>query len=698
MAAKGDRPEGYGLIVTTGAEERVVAHAVFELERPDRAEVAFAVADEMQGRGLATVLIAHLAQVASARGVRDLHRDRPAREPAHDQRLPRVGLPGRTCAPRRTGSSSSSRPSWGRTRGASSRIATGSRRSRRSSGCCKPRSVAVIGASRRPDSFGGAAFRHALDNGFRGELYPVNPNADFIGSRRASAVGQGHARAGRPRDRRRAGRGGARRWRASAPRRAWPRWWSSPRGSPRRARRARRGWRSCSRPAGRPGCGSSARTRMGVVNTDPAVSLTGTFGRADVPAGTVGFVSQSGAFGAAAIDGMSRRGIGLSAFVSLGDKADLSSNDVLQYWEQDPATQVVALYLESFGNPRKFGRVARRVARAKPVLAVKAGRTSAGARAASLAHRRADRGLRQHRRRAVRQRGRDPLRRPRRPARRRRRAGRAADPARRRRRDRLQRPRPGRRLRGRVRRRRASASRRCRAETQDALRAVLPPESIVAGPVQLVAAETPAGFRARGRAGRRRPRGRRRDRDLRRAHRDRRRRGRRRARRRRAGPARRGHAAADRLHDPGPAPGGPPRGAPPRATPRAAPLPRAVRAAVARAAPVPPRGRAASRAASRSPHVPARRRRAARALGRAAAYGRFRARAAGRAARGSTTSTATPRPRCSPARSPAAAGGCGRTRSRRCSTRTGSRWSSSGGSGRSRRRRRRRRSSAGRSR
>ena len=112
---------------------------------------------------------------------------------------------------------------------------------------------------------------------------------------------------------------------------------------------------------------------MGVVNTHPDVSLTATFARADVPAGAIGFVSQSGAFGAAAIDGVSRRGIGLSAFVSLGDKADLSSNDLLQFWEQDPATQVVALYLESFGNPRKFGRVARRVARAKPVLAVKAG-------------------------------------------------------------------------------------------------------------------------------------------------------------------------------------------------------------------------------------------------------------------------------------------------------------------------------------
>src|SRR5205085_3881165 len=100
-------------------------------------------------------------------------------------------------------------------------------------------------------------------------------------------------------------------------------------------------------------------------------------------AGNVGLASQSGAFGAAAIDGAVRRGIGLSAFVSFGDKADLSGNDVLQYWEQDASTDVVALYLESFGNPRKFGRVARRVARAKPVLAVKAGRTSAGARAAS---------------------------------------------------------------------------------------------------------------------------------------------------------------------------------------------------------------------------------------------------------------------------------------------------------------------------
>jgi acyl-CoA synthetase (NDP forming) len=246
----------------------------------------------------------------------------------------------------------------------------------------RPRSVAVVGASRRSGSFGGAAFRHVLANGFRGELYPVNPNADFVGSRRALAsvsaasgpvdlaivavpaeavpdVARDCAAAGVPAlvvisagfsD-------------------------AGPEGAARLADLLDVCRASGMRLVG-PNC-------MGVVNTHADVRLTGTFARADVPAGAIGFVSQSGAFGAAAIDGASRRGIGLSAFVSLGDKADLSSNDFLQYWEQDPATQVVALYLESFGNPRKFGRVARRLARAKPVLAVKAGRTSAGARAAS---------------------------------------------------------------------------------------------------------------------------------------------------------------------------------------------------------------------------------------------------------------------------------------------------------------------------
>jgi acyl-CoA synthetase (NDP forming) len=114
-----------------------------------------------------------------------------------------------------------------------------------------------------------------------------------------------------------------------------------------------------------------------------APQLNATFGPRALPPGNVGFSSQSGALGLAVLERAAERQLGLSAFVSIGNKADISSNDLLEYWEDDPATDVVLLYLESFGNPRKFGRVARRVARSKPIVAMKAGRTSAGARAAS---------------------------------------------------------------------------------------------------------------------------------------------------------------------------------------------------------------------------------------------------------------------------------------------------------------------------
>src|SRR4029077_20416519 len=89
----------------------------------------------------------------------------------------------------------------------------------------------------------------------------------------------------------------------------------------------------------------------------------------------------SGALGLALLEQATARGLGLSSFVSIGNKADVSLNDLIEYWEDDPSTALVLLSLESFGNPRKFGRLARRVARKKPILAMKGGRTGAGARA-----------------------------------------------------------------------------------------------------------------------------------------------------------------------------------------------------------------------------------------------------------------------------------------------------------------------------
>ena len=118
---------------------------------------------------------------------------------------------------------------------------------------------------------------------------------------------------------------------------------------------------------------------LGVLNAAPEVRLHATFAGPMPPSGNVGFLSQSGALGIAMLELAGRLGLGLSSFISVGNKADISGNDLLQYWEDDPATGVVLLYLESFGNPRRFARIARRVGRTKPIVAVKGGRSAAGA-------------------------------------------------------------------------------------------------------------------------------------------------------------------------------------------------------------------------------------------------------------------------------------------------------------------------------
>jgi acyl-CoA synthetase (NDP forming)/GNAT superfamily N-acetyltransferase len=115
----------------------------------------------------------------------------------------------------------------------------------------------------------------------------------------------------------------------------------------------------------------------------PSIGLDATFAAANPAAGSVGLVMQSGGIGFAMVDHLTRLGIGISSFASVGNKLDVSSNDLLMWWEQDGQTKVAVLYIESFGNPRKFGRTARRVSRKMPVLTVHAGRSEAGQRAAA---------------------------------------------------------------------------------------------------------------------------------------------------------------------------------------------------------------------------------------------------------------------------------------------------------------------------
>jgi len=131
------------------------------------------------------------------------------------------------------------------------------------------------------------------------------------------------------------------------------------------------------------GCRIIGPNCMGLLNTDPKVQLNATFSPIYPPAGQVAMSTQSGALGLAILDYAKKLDIGISSFVSVGNKADVSGNDLLQYWETDPRTSVILLYLESFGNPDKFSSIARRISRTKPIVALKSGRSTVGARAAA---------------------------------------------------------------------------------------------------------------------------------------------------------------------------------------------------------------------------------------------------------------------------------------------------------------------------
>src|SRR5262245_13633133 len=120
---------------------------------------------------------------------------------------------------------------------------------------------------------------------------------------------------------------------------------------------------------------------MGVINTEPDFRMNATFAKEAPLPGKIGFVSQSGALGEAILANAREMGLGISMFASVGNKTDISGNDMLTYWEDDPNVSLILLYLESFGNPQKFMQIARRITRTKPILTVKAGRSASGARA-----------------------------------------------------------------------------------------------------------------------------------------------------------------------------------------------------------------------------------------------------------------------------------------------------------------------------
>ena len=366
--------------VDAGETERVVAVATYaRLRDPAVAEVSFAVADDFQGRGIGTRLLEQLARVAPRYGIErfvaqvlpennpmlGVFEDagfevaRKLEEGCFELEFPLAPTEVyRAHVDRRdhTAVVASLRPFF------------------------EPESVAVLGASPRPGSIGGDLFRNILEGGFRGRAYPVNRDGNPVagiegyasiedvpepvdlavvclpgrlviagceaalrhGTRALCVISAGFAEIGSE---------GAKRQEELL---------ALVRGHG-------------ARLIG-PNC-------LGIASA--AASLNATFAPHAFPPGSIGFSSQSGALGLALLAQAEGRSLGFSSFVSIGNKADVSSNDLLEHWEDDPATAVVLLYLESFGNPRRFGRIARRVARTKPILAMKSGVTSAGSRAAS---------------------------------------------------------------------------------------------------------------------------------------------------------------------------------------------------------------------------------------------------------------------------------------------------------------------------
>ncbi|MEV6481866.1 GNAT family N-acetyltransferase [Streptomyces sp. NPDC051576] len=339
------------------------------------ADISIAVADGLHHRGVGTLLVEHLVSAARAEGITMFTADALSENREVLQLFADLGLrtvrrfegPETRCT--LALDESEGYLSATEERGRAADVAS-------LEPLLRPDAVAVVGAGRKPGSVGRAVLHHLRSGGFTRRLFAVNPAATSILGvlaypsvaalpRIPDLVVVAVPAAAVPATAEECGKAGVRALLVIT--------------AGLDADHARElmalCWTYGMRLVG-PNC-------LGVSNTDPALSLDATFAADHPSPGTAGVAVQSGGVGIALLDGMSRLGIGVSSFVSLGDKFDVSGNDMLQWWESDGRTDLALLHLESFGNPRAFSRTARRVTRRMPVLTVDAGRTDAGRRAAA---------------------------------------------------------------------------------------------------------------------------------------------------------------------------------------------------------------------------------------------------------------------------------------------------------------------------
>ncbi len=376
-----DYQNTFALVGETAGRIVAVAHFFRNDKRPERAEAAFTVEDALQGQGIGTRLLERLAEIARSRGIQIFE----AEVLAQNRRM--IGV-FRNCGfeLKQTFEGGVGKMVFSLTPTPRFEESYAERSERAAAASMKllfePKVVAVLGASRERGKIGAELFFNLVSNGFQGTLVPINPNAEEIlgvrcyprledypgpvdlavivipAARVDAAVDECVAKGVRAIIMITAG--------------------FSETGT--EGRRLEVALVEKIRAAGIRMVGPNS---MGLINTDPKVRLDAQFGPVHPPEGRVALSSQSGALGLALLDYASKLNLGISTFVSVGNKADVSGNDLIQYWSEDPRTDVILLYLESFGNPVRFSRIARRVARKKPIIAVKAGRSSAGSRAAT---------------------------------------------------------------------------------------------------------------------------------------------------------------------------------------------------------------------------------------------------------------------------------------------------------------------------
>lgn len=368
-----------------GADERIVGvgryNVLNEKESPPyRAEVAFLVEDVHQGRGIGTLLLEHLLPIAAHHGVTELQADVLGKNNRMlavfassglvIQRSLESGIFRVTFPTEETPQYLGARQERGRAASA-----------RSMQPFFHPRAVALVGASRRERSIGANLLANLLSQPFPGPIYPVNPTVETIQGLRCypsvSAIGEPVDLAI-----------------VAVPAAHVPETVADCAGAGVRAvvvisagfaetADGRERERELVRTVRASGMRMVGPNCMGLLSTDPEAPLNATFAPTWPPAGNIGVLSQSGALGIAILDQARRLDLGISSFMSVGNKADVSGNDLIAYWSEDPRTRVILLYLESFGNPRRFAQLAPTVARDKPIVAVKSGRSAAGTRAAS---------------------------------------------------------------------------------------------------------------------------------------------------------------------------------------------------------------------------------------------------------------------------------------------------------------------------